>query len=110
MFAHWKMGASLRTSSMEHWLMPHALVAALGCASRTSYSETWLLSASRLPPGRLAHWTGPPGALLSTQGVQSLHRPTLMIAIDAELIVVHDGTGHDDDMNHKKGVHVHTHL
>ena len=47
--------------------------------------------------GRRVHWIGPPGALLSTQGVQSHYRPTLIIAIDAELIVVHDGTGHDDD-------------
>ena len=36
------------------------------------------------------------GALLSTQGVQILHRPTLIV-IDAELIVVYDGIGHDDD-------------
>ena len=44
------------------------------------------------------HWIGPPGALLSTQGVQSNYGPTctLMIVIDAELIVVHDGIGHDD--------------
>lgn len=56
-----------------------------------------LLLASWSPPRRLLHQIAPPSTLLSTQGTQSLHRPTLLIAIDAKLIVVYDGTGQDDD-------------